>query len=157
MKMSKLFLPIVGTALCLLSITSCTETNAPVVTGTELKTVLINVTQNTWVYSNVDNNNYFYATVNMPEITEDVFDYGIVKMYRVFNYEYPDASQIELPYIRHNEYHVGGDNWAFYTETVDYEFGIGNMTIYYTASDFDYEIDQTFVPDAMQFRCVICW
>lgn len=141
-------------AFCLFFPSSCTKTETYVVES-NLRTVSINVEQTHWSYSGMDNNNYFYATVSMPEITGDVFDYGMIKMYRTFDFESLNASQIELPYIRHNEYMFGEGEWGFYTETVDYEIGIGKITIFYTASDFDYEIDETFIPEAMQFRCVI--
>lgn len=125
--------------------------------------VLINVTQASWSYSNANDNNYFYATVDVPELTGDAFDYGAVKMYRTFNYDKSDAVQMEMPYIRLNEYNTGyrdesgKDIWGFYTETVDYEFGIGYIRIFYTASDFDYELNESFVPEAMQFRCVVMY
>lgn len=123
-----------------------------------VKTILVNVPENSWKYSFADNNNYFYATVDMPEITEDIFDKGLVKMYRVYNYDKTNASQIEMPYVRPQEWTPDeGLSWCFYTEVVDYEYFIGSMTIAYTASDFDYELDKSFVPEAMQFRCVIMY
>lgn len=127
----------------------------------QLKTVVINVAANQWQYSDMDNNNYFFATVDMPEITKDVFKNGVVKMYRSYNIDAPGATQIELPYVRHNEYPYtdtyGQQQWGFYTETIDYQFGVGNLTIFYTASDFDYELDTTWAPEAMQFRCVVMY
>ncbi|MCQ2347378.1 MAG: hypothetical protein MJZ92_05570 [Paludibacteraceae bacterium] len=123
-----------------------------------VKNVIINVEQKNWGYSNTDNNNYFFATVDMPEITEKIFDGGIIKMYRVWNYETKDAIQTEMPYTRQYEVLPDGSSaWYFYTEHIDYDFGIGKMTIYYSVSDFDYELDETFVPEAMQFRCVIMY
>lgn len=122
--------------------------------------VLMDVPQKSWNYSAQDNNNYFYATIQMPEITEDVFDKGLIKVYRTFDFDKKDATQIEMPYIRHKEFFAGKDEegydiWGFYTETVDYEIQIGKITICYTTSDFDYEIDETFVPEVMSFRAVI--
>lgn len=122
-----------------------------------INTYLINVPRESWQYSQIDDNNYFFATVKMPEITEPVFDNGLFKMYRVFDYDSADATQIEMPYVRHNEEFVEDNQKVFYTETVDYEIGIGNITIYYTESDFNYEIDETFIPEQMQFRCVVMY
>lgn len=149
----------IAVAVFSLAVTSCQTKLQPVYYteyNNDIETVLINVAKTDWSYTNTSSNNYFYASVNMPEITESVFDTGLVKMYRVYNFDKTTASQIELPFVRHSEYcdYVTG-NWLFYTETVDYEFYIGKMLIYYTASDFDYELDESFVPDAMQFRCVI--
>lgn len=118
--------------------------------------VYVNVNQDNWNYSAASDNNFFYATVKMPELTKDVLDKGLFKVYRVFE----ENKQMEMPYVRLNEYYAGVDAdgydvWGFYTETVDTEFEVGKMTIYYTASDFDYEIDETFVPVAMKFRFVM--
>lgn len=128
----------------------------------ELKTVLITVKSNQWVYSNTKDglNNYFYATVDMPEITQDVFKTGLIKMYRVWDWGSSSAVQMEMPFSRHNEEYWEDSEtdeygWNFYTESLDYEFGVGTMTICYTLSDFYYEIDEDYVPDQMQFRCVI--
>lgn len=126
-----------------------------------IRTVIVNVPQNSWEYSYLDNSNYFSATVDIPEITEDAFEFGLVKMYRLYDYDKSYAMQIEMPYIRAKEWSPGDvdgdgyDDWYNYFEEVDYEIGIGGITIYYTASDFDYEIDETFIPEAMQFRCVV--
>jgi len=112
--------------------------------------VNIDVPKTSWAYSYLDNNNYFYATVDMPELTQDVFNNGMIKMYRWV----ANNVQMEMPFTRHNEVEING-TWYFYTETVDYEFSVGQMTIYYTVSDFDYELDETFVPAEMKFRCTI--
>lgn len=141
-------------AICALAFSSCTKNT--IIEGPQMQTVLINVEKNMWKYSNIDNNNYFMATVKMPEITKDVYQTGLVKMYRVYDFNSSNGSQMEMPYVRLNEQYIPAANqWVFYTETVDYEYGVGQITIFYTASDFDYEIDETFVPDAMQFRCVV--
>lgn len=111
-----------------------------------------------WQYSDDFNNNYFYAMFDVDELTPEAFDNGLVKMYRTFNWDSAtDAYQIEMPYTRHKEacVDVENDKWAFWTETVDYAFGPGWVTVYYTASDFDYELDLEFVPEAMSFRLVV--
>ncbi|MBQ9339819.1 MAG: hypothetical protein IJS13_05745 [Paludibacteraceae bacterium] len=124
------------------------------------KIIDIQINQNEWVYAGQNDNNYFYGTISVPELTWDIYNNGIVKMYREYNTNTPNASQIELPFVKLNETPVTVDNntqWVFYTETVDYEFTQGSVTIFYTASDFDYELNTTFVPEAMHFRLVIMW
>lgn len=139
----------VTAALCC----SC-EKEAPTI----LNSVIINVNQSSWKYADMGNNSYFYATVDMPEITEYAFDMGVIKTYRTFNYTEPSAAQIELPYVLPVEYTPDeGETWGFYTETVSCEIGIGAITFIYHVSDFDYELDLSFVPDPMTFRCVIMY
>jgi hypothetical protein len=117
----------------------------------------VQINQNEWSYTNFDNNNFFYATINMPEITKDIYQHGNMMVYREFDPGTDQATQTPLPYSRHREYLAdqATNTWGFYTETVDYEFTVGKMTIFYTASDFDYEIDQSFVPEQMNFRVFI--
>ncbi|MDO5321489.1 MAG: hypothetical protein Q4F39_03795 [Bacteroidia bacterium] len=118
--------------------------------------VAVDVPQNAWQYSNYADNNYFVAEVKVPELTEEAFDYGLVNCYRTFAYDSNDASQIALPYVRLLE-EVYDDDVYFYTETIDYEYGIGWLRIYYTLSDFFYEVDETLAPDAMTFRLAIAY
>lgn len=117
----------------------------------------IQVNQNEWQYSNQANNNYFYAVINMPELNSTVYNDGMVKVYREYNTGASNASQIELPYVALNEFQAQDGTWGFFTEKVDYEFTNGSLTIFYTASDFDYELNQDFVPEAMHFRFVAIW
>lgn len=120
----------------------------------EISTVMIDVPQISWKYSNIDRSNYFYATVQMPEIDQTVLRNGIVQVYRVLDYNTDYEVQQLLPFTLHDETEVGGYNWH---ESLDYEISLGLLTIYYTASDFDYELDTQFVPSAMKFRCVILY
>ena len=115
----------------------------------------MNISQDGWMYSNLENNNFFWASFDMPEITEDVFDNGLIKIYRTYDFTSANPVQIELPNVRQAEYQISGDDWGFYTEVIDYEISIGSVTIFYTASDFDYELNEEFIPDDMEFRCVI--
>lgn len=120
------------------------------------KIVYFDVPQEAWQYSGDDMNNFFYATIDMPEITEEVFNYGIVKTYQTFDFNPKTqswASQIELPYSLHSEEEINPNEWVFYTETVNYEYYVGSITIYYTASDFQYEV-KYYTPGNMYFRCV---
>lgn len=152
--MKKLFYGILAVALAL-TLNSCEKSYYEVEEITQVvemhpTVVNIDVPESAWEYSYLSDNNYFVAKVDMPEITKKVFEGGLIKMYR---YVAKDT-QMEMPYVRVNEVEIGG-NMFYYTETVDYEFSQGKMSIFYAVSDFDYEIDETFVPEAMKFRCVI--
>ncbi len=122
---------------------------------------IIDLEASSWLYSNEANNNYFYADFDVPEITQYVYDYGMVHCYVEYNYGTTTATQQLLPYSRHKEVEITQDDgttqWVFYTETVDYDFGVGTLRIYYTQSDFDYELDTSFAPSAMHFRLAVIW
>ena len=149
-------------AATLLALTACHKEY--VTDGPDMKTVKINVSQDAWQYSNALDNNYFFATVKMPEINASVFKEGLVKMYRVYDWDTANASQTELPYVRLNEYENQDGEWIFFTETIDYQFSAGEVTIFYTAGDFQYEINNfdddpgnDFNPGPMEFRCVVVY
>ena len=128
---------------------------------THRRIVDLQVDKNEWQYSNLNDNNYFFAKFDMPEIDVNVYNNGLLQVYREHEHGSKNANQTLLPYIRHKEYSTQDGNgdtvWGFYTESVDYEYGVGFLNIFYTASDFDYELDQTFVPEQMNFRVVLMW
>ena len=119
------------------------------------KTV-INWTVSSWNYSSANDNNYYYASRDVDIIDNDIFRNGNVQIYRV----YDGDAQTPLPYVRPQEYSViieDQEQWFSYVETVDYEFGIGYVSVFYTASDFAYEEEggENIIPPAMNFRIVI--
>ena len=126
-----------------------------------LKTIKIKVRAQEWLYTqqgNDDqyNNNYFYAVVNMPEITENVFDYGEVKAYAVFNRNSPTyARKHLLPYVLHVEEPTNTGDWLYFTETYDFIYGIGWAEFNFRTSDFAYEDNVNINPPAMEFDVVI--
>lgn len=95
----------------------------------------------------------YSAGVDMPEITENVFDGSIINVYRTFNFDKLDAWQQVLPYQRFYREELEEGGIAYYTESIDYEYGIGWLKIYYTVSDFYYPV----IPEAMTFRCIIVY
>ena len=131
--------------------------------GATLKTIKVKVNADEWVYTQqgIDdqfNNNYFYAVVNMPEISEDVFDYGEVKAYAVFDrMNIQSARKHLLPYVLHVEEPLANGEWLFYTQTIDFTYGIGWAEVNFRMSDFAYEEDVTINPPAMEFDFVITY
>lgn len=152
----------------------------PAGAGTQFTIVDITVPEGQWQYSNIPEtdedpgNNYFFAEIDMKDvITADIAKGGLIKMYRLYGWSedqkgntvYTDfTQQVELPYVRPSEYWYDGTDQegkptkfvGNYTETVDYQFGVGTLTIFYTASDFDYEVSY-YTPVEMRFRCVIMY
>lgn len=119
----------------------------------------VQVNANEWSYSNAEDNNYFYAVINMPEITWDIYEHANVMVYREWDQGTSNAVQSPLPYVRHKEYlhDETTGTWGFYTETVDYEYTFGKLTIFYTASDFEYEVNTSITPEQMNFRVFIMY
>ena len=155
MKKHFVFLFVVVAALA-----SCDYHYTTTVVGSTQKIVDVTVKAADWQYTNFSNttpfaNNYFYATVNVPEITENVFDNGQVHAYIVYDRKSKDAMQHLLPYVRHYEEMLADSTWSYYTETVDCTYGIGWIEFNYRASDFAYEDNVKINPNEMDFRVVI--
>ena len=133
------------------------------VDGAKLKTIRVIVNASDWKYTQQDtsdqfNNNYFYFGVNMPEITEKVFDYGEVKAYAVFDRSsLTYARKHLLPYVLHVEEPTNTGEWLYFTETYDFTYGIGWAEFNFRTSDFAYEDNDKINPPAMDFDIVITY
>ncbi len=146
-----------------LGLTSChtytDECNSNTHVHTQRVILDLQINPNDWSYSGVNNSNYFYATFNIEQLTKEVYDNGVVSVYREYDYGTDQATQTELPLTRYYEYLSDSisNQWSFFCEHIDYEYNIGTITIYYIVSDFNYEIDEYFVPDEMHFRASLVW
>ena len=137
---------------------SCTKEYYTEGDSLSIKTIIGNVAQGAWGYSNTENNNFFYATISVPEITKDVLHNGVVKVYRVYNFNQSNETHTELPFLLQSELiDENTDEKFFLTSEVTAEISAGQVTIIYTESDFYYEIDETFVPESMVFRIVVMY
>jgi hypothetical protein len=125
-----------GLLLCLASCSFQTTMD-----GVTQKTITVKVKAEDWLYTNWSNNNYYYVGLNVSEITERVFDNGEVKAYLVHDRNSLEfARKHALPYVMHKEEFVNQLNdWVFYTETIDFTYGIGWIELNFRASDFAYE------------------
>ena len=113
----------------------------------QIESVNVSVRQVDWHPSVAgDGTNLFYfCTVNMPEITQNVYSNGIVQVYYTWN-NLTSQGQQPLPYVMNHE---SATNYKW-LQTVDFEYSPGTITIYSTRSDFIAEI-----PSAMNFRIVV--
>ena len=135
---------------------SCINNSSTNINGTTLKTINVSVPASKWQYSNLGNNNYFYAFVEVPEITKTIFDKGEVKAYLVQDrHDNYYARKNLLPYVMHKETTDLNGDWIFYTETVDFTYGIGWVEFNFRASDFAYELNTAINPEGMEFDVVI--
>ena len=153
-KTRKVLLPLV---LLFLALTSCIGTRGPqgpvgpqgpqgpAGEGTNWKIINLTVPANAWVeYADNNNqNNYYQALFDVPEITDFIYNSGLVLCYHEIN-----NSQIILPYVRHKQ-DTEGNYW---TTTVDFDYAIGSVAIYITHSDFADD-----APGEMNFRLVLMW
>ncbi len=148
-------------ALCIFAIglSSCSHCDCDSYKEMSKIVLDLQVDANEWQYSNAADNNYYYATFTIPDLNAEKYNNGQISVYREYDSGTVNATQTLLPAVRHKEYvsDEATNTWSFYTETIDYEYGIGWMTIIYTASDFAYELDPKIAPGTMHFRLMMVW
>ncbi len=99
------------------------------------KIIDIKIPSGDWKYTNNSKDNFYYAVVSIPEITKYVYDNGIVAMYVEYLYTDGTHALSPLPNVMHKEYNDNGV-WKTYTQTINYEYSVGEVVITLTYSDF---------------------
>lgn len=122
--------------------------------GMNWKIVDLDITQ--WDYSNYTDNNYYFAKYEVPALTNFVFTDGNVNGYILLK-ENGETIQHSLPYVLHKYEIDGNGDPIYYTETIDFVYGVGWVQIEVRDSDFAYEGDASIVPNAMSFRVVMTY
>lgn len=92
---------------------------------------------------------FYYFTISDPDLSTFIFDEGFVHIYK-FTGQTASGSWKQTPLPEVRMYEENGFQW---TENVDYEYGVGELTIFVTYSDFNTSI----VPPEMSFRVVKEW
>ncbi len=129
--------------------------------GVDWKIIDLEVPQDAWsVEGSGDDFQFYMASFSdLPEIDEFAFENGLVKCYARVDFDSDgkyDAQQ-ELPITRHMK-QDDGTNLFLWSETTDYDYGIGFLNIYFTISDFAPFVDaNNYIvgPGDMAFRLVI--
>ena len=122
--------------------------------GVNWKIVDVNVSQ--WDYSQYSDNNYFFAKFSVPALTSFVFTDGNVQAY-VYLSENGETIQHPLPYTLPKEDIDNQGNPYFYTEVVDFVYGVGWVQFEVRATDFAYEVNPQINPAKMDFRIVMTY
>lgn len=110
------------------------------------KTLDIEVPTTDWKWSD---NGYFFVTYDIPDLTQEIYDQGVISCYREYFFGTKDAYQINLPL----EYSVSA-NGMFFRQKVDFSFGVGFIEIAVTNSDSRFN---SINPEDMHFRLNMMW
>ena len=131
----------------LVGFSSCNYYPKETVYESNFKTLDLRVDANQWLFS--QDGDYYYCTFNVPELTSQIYNYGVVSCYREYNKGTTNAYQLPLPQTIHN---VDAGNGALYTSTIDFSFAVGLVEIVLTNNDFAY-----YAPEGMDFRLNMVW
>lgn len=91
----------------------------------------------------------FFVTYDIPDLTQEIYDKGVISCYREYFFGTKDAYQINLPL----EYSVSA-NGTLFRQKVDFSFGVGFIEIAVTNSDS--RLNSTN-PEDMHFRLNMIW
>ena len=121
------------------------ETVYETIYESNFKTLDLRVRASDWQ----DGGDYYYCTFNVPELTSQIYNYGVVTCYREYNKGTTNAYQLPLPQTIHN---VDAGDGTLYTSTIDFSFAVGLVEIVLTNNDFMYD-----TPESMDFRLNMVW
>ena len=117
----------------------------------QTETIDLHVKKSAW---NFDNSlQAFYCRFDVEELTTKVYNYGEVSINHEYNSGTPDAYQVALPETLYKETVIGEQPYYF-SEHIDYAYGVGFVEVMVTISDFYYE---DFTPEEMYFRLQLTW
>ena len=146
--MRKTFALILFATLLLAGCTKQYVTEETIIQGSTMTFVDFTVKSNQWQLDDVSG--FFMAWLSVPEITQDVLDKGAIGVSRRLWDNSGQTYWTPLPIVRAEQDVVDGSDYLFSTY-IDYEWTVGNVYIYVTATDF-YTGD---VPEEMSFRVTI--
>lgn len=126
-----------------MSFLSCSKDND--VQGTELSIVDFTVAEKDWVYDSIYYD--YHVWVDIPQITEDIYKYGIVQVaLKETVYEKDCFFTLPATYTL-----VVEDEERCYNEMIDFDWTIGGINLFLTTDDYIYEPE----PAEMVFRVYI--
>ncbi len=142
---------LMAAVVCLLTLSACEgDTYYPTEYVYQYNKTNLNlhIESNEWQKSNDES--YYYYTFSVPELTQNIYDYGTVLCYREYNQGMADAYQIALPYIQ-----TKIDGTDIYQQYIDFSYLTGQVEIALTNSDLKYDPTQT--PESMDFHLALVW
>ena len=136
-------------AVAAMSFTACNN-NEPQM---RKRTVDLIVRTNDWGFDK--STNQYFCHIDVPELTERVYNYGEVSVNHEYNSGTKNAYQVALPETSYKvEYETDANdsiiNTFNYAEHIDYIYSVGFVEVFYTISDYFYP--EGFVPEGMLFR-----
>lgn len=93
-----------------------------------------------------DGGNYLATTLSVPEITRDVVNNGTVTVSWGQKDDNDNIIWTPLPVVRAQALEYDTDNEYLYSTYLDYEWTVGNVYVYFTATDLFVEESQSDWP-----------
>ena len=134
MKMKRLF--ILLSAVTLLFATGCTQRYYDYETGVTLSQRDFTIKSGDWYEETYEDGAAFLSVkLSVPEITNDIVNHGTVMVSRKLS-EGGNTFWAPLPISRAERIDYGTEGQQLYSTYLDFEWGLGTVYVYYTATDF---------------------
>ena len=119
-------------------------------------TKVLNASASSWQFSS--GANAYFAHFDVPDITSEVYQYGVITVSREYNSGTQDAYLVLLPETTYKTAEVdngdGTKGTVNFSQHIDYTVGIGYVEVWITISDFYYD---DFTPEAIPFRLQVAY
>jgi hypothetical protein len=152
---AKRILLLATAAFALLSLSSCGKEYYIEDDGVQMKHIDYTVLNTDWDVQELDNGaRLLSVTLNVPQITKDVVNYGSVSVSRRLFDDNGNIFWTPLPAVRAEYENYGTSEELLYSTYLDYEWTTGLVYVYFTATDFYVDPDKANWPD-MDLRVTI--
>ncbi len=151
MKIAKYLMAILS--VCALSVACTKDYYIEGDDGVQMSHIDYTIRSNDWTVVELEGGaSYVGVRLNVPQITKNVFNYGTVTVSRLLKDEDGTSVWTPLPVVSAEYVDYGTDDQQLYSTILDFEWGLGFVTVYYTATDF--MLDEGGEPD-MDLRVTI--
>ena len=152
---AKRILLLATAAFALLSLSSCGKEYYIEDDGVQMKHIDYTVLNTDWDVQELDNGaRILSVTLNVPQITKDVVNYGSVSVSRRLFDNSGNIFWTPLPAVTAEYENYGTAEELLYSTYLDYEWTTGQVYVYFTATDFYVDPDKATWPD-MDLRVTI--
>lgn len=144
-------------ALALLSVSSCTKRYYEEYyiegDGVQMKQIDFTIRSTDWEVQELDGGAcLIYRQLDVPQITSNVVNYGDVTVSRKLKDANGNVVWTPLPCVRAQYMDYGTVDEYLYSTYLDFEWGLGYVMVFYTATDF--KLDEEGDP-AMDLRVTV--
>ena len=152
---AKRILLLATAALALLSLSSCGKDYYIESDGVQMKHIDYTVRSTDWDVQDMgDGARLLSVMLNVPQITKDVVNYGSVTVSRRLFDNEGNTYWTPLPVVRAESQNYGTSEEILYSTYLDYEWTMGQVYVYFTATDFYVDPDKATWPN-MELRVTI--
>ncbi len=152
MKAKKILL-LAAAAFAIFTVSSCKKEYYVTEDGLQMSHIDYTIKSTDWQVQALENGaSWIYVQLDVPQIVKNVVDYGSVTVSRRLFDENNKTVWTPLPCVLPQALDYGTENEYLYSNYLDYEWGVGYVMVYYTATDF--KLDEGGDPE-MDLRVTI--